>query len=60
MHNAGYANLESRRPIHIHDHMRLTSVAKAFSGAVALALVASGQLSLDDTIRLWLPELPQT
>ncbi|HEX5551270.1 MAG TPA: serine hydrolase domain-containing protein [Nitrospira sp.] len=60
VHTAGYANLESRRPIHIHDHMRLASVAKAFSGAAALSLVASGQLSLDDTIRQWLPELPQT
>jgi D-alanyl-D-alanine carboxypeptidase len=35
-------------------------VAKAFSGATALSLVAIGQLSLDDTIRQWLPELPQT
>jgi D-alanyl-D-alanine carboxypeptidase len=60
VHTAGYANLESKRAIHIHDHMRLASVAKAFSGAAALSLVASGQLSLDDTIRQWLPELPQT
>ena len=60
LHTAGVANLESRRPIHIHDHMRLASVAKAFSGAAALSLVASGQLSLDDTLRQWLPELPQT
>jgi D-alanyl-D-alanine carboxypeptidase len=60
LHTAGVANLESRRPIHIHDHMRLASVAKAFSGAASLSLVASGQLSLDDTIRQWVPELPQT
>ena len=40
--------------------MRLASVAKAFSGAAALSLVASGQVSLDSTIRQWLPELPQT
>lgn len=60
VHTAGVSNLESRRPIHIHDHMRLASVAKAFSGAAALSLVTSGQLSLDDTILKWLPELPQT
>src|SRR5262245_52904603 len=60
VHTAGVANLESRRPIHIHDHMRLASVAKAFSGAAALSLVTSGQLTLNDTIRQWLPELPQT
>jgi len=41
VHTAGYANLESKRAIHIHDHMRLASVAKAFSGAAALSLVAS-------------------
>jgi D-alanyl-D-alanine carboxypeptidase len=59
VHTAGVAKLESRKPIDIHEHMRLASVAKAFSGAAALSLVASGQLSLDDTIRQWLPELPQ-
>jgi D-alanyl-D-alanine carboxypeptidase len=57
---AGYANLESKRPIRIHDHMRLASVAKAFSGAAALTLVARGRLSLDDTIGQWLPDLPQS
>jgi D-alanyl-D-alanine carboxypeptidase len=60
VHTAGVANLASRNPIHTHDHMRLASVAKAFSGAAALSLVTSGQLSLDDTIRQWLPQLPQT
>src|SRR5262245_8034640 len=60
VHTAGVANLEHRRPIHIHDHMRLASVAKAFSGAAALSLVTSGQLTLNDTILKWLPELPQT
>src|SRR5215467_6627595 len=60
VHTAGVANLEHRTPIHIHDHMRLASVAKAFNGAAALSLVTSGQLSLNDTILKWLPELPQT
>jgi D-alanyl-D-alanine carboxypeptidase len=36
-------------------HMRIASVAKAFSGAVALALVSEGKLSLDDTIGERLP-----
>jgi D-alanyl-D-alanine carboxypeptidase len=40
------------------DHMRIASVAKAFSGAVALNLVRSGKLSLDDTIGKVLPTLP--
>jgi D-alanyl-D-alanine carboxypeptidase len=40
------------------DHMRIASVAKAFSGAVALHLVREGKLSLDDTIAKVLPTLP--
>jgi D-alanyl-D-alanine carboxypeptidase len=40
------------------DHMRIASVAKAFSGAVALNLVRAGKLGLDDTIGQRLPSLP--
>ena len=39
------------------QHVRIASMAKAFSGAVALALVAQGKLSLDDTIGERLPGL---
>ncbi|MEO8968911.1 MAG: serine hydrolase domain-containing protein, partial [Solirubrobacteraceae bacterium] len=35
--------------------MRIASIAKAFSGAVALHLVAQGRLSLEDTIGQQLP-----
>ncbi|WP_345708227.1 serine hydrolase domain-containing protein [Kitasatospora paranensis] len=40
------------------DHMRIASVAKAFSGAVALRLVDRGALGLDDTLGQRLPDLP--
>ena len=39
----------------VGDHMRIASIAKAFSGAVALHLVAQGRLCLDDTIGQELP-----
>jgi D-alanyl-D-alanine carboxypeptidase len=39
--------------------MRIASVAKAFSGAVALSLVSKGVLSLNDTIGDLLPGLPK-
>ena len=38
--------------------MRIASVAKAFSGAVALNLVQQGRLGLDDTIGQRLPGMP--
>lgn len=40
------------------DHMRIASVAKAFSGAVALNLVRAGKLGLDDTIAQRLAGMP--
>ncbi|MBI3801302.1 MAG: beta-lactamase family protein [Deltaproteobacteria bacterium] len=58
VHTAGVADIATHRPIDIDDHMRLASVSKAFSGAAALALVASGRLSLDDTIGSKRPDLP--
>jgi D-alanyl-D-alanine carboxypeptidase len=38
--------------------MRIASVAKAFSGALALRLVQDGRLGLDDTIGARLPDVP--
>ncbi|MFE9773237.1 serine hydrolase domain-containing protein [Streptomyces sp. NPDC005931] len=55
---AGVADLGTGRRPHIDDHMRIASTAKAFSGAVALSLVDRGLLSLDDTLRERLPQLP--
>jgi D-alanyl-D-alanine carboxypeptidase len=58
-YRAGAADLQTGRAIRASDHMRLASVSKAFSGAVALALVDRGRLSLDDTIGKLLPWLPR-
>lgn len=55
---AGRANIERRGAPRATDHMRIASVAKAFSGAVALQLVRDGKLGLDDTIAQRLPSLP--
>jgi D-alanyl-D-alanine carboxypeptidase len=55
---AGVADLATKQTITSGDEMRLASVSKAYSGAVALALVSSGRLSLSDTIGKWLPSLP--
>ena len=58
LHQAGTADLATGAPIRAFESMRLASVAKAFSGAVALSLVAAGRLSLNDTVGQRLPGLP--
>jgi len=59
LHRAGTADLADGVPIQAFDSIRLASVSKAFSGAVALSLAADGTLSLGDTIGKWLPGLPR-
>ena len=58
LHTAGVADLATGAPIGVDDHARLASVAKAFSGAAALSVVADGGLALTDTIGERLPALP--
>ncbi|WP_225802150.1 serine hydrolase [Streptomyces sp. NK15101] len=58
VYRAGTAEVGTRRPPRPDDHMRIASVAKAFSGAVALSLVDRKALGLDDTIGGRLPQLP--
>ena len=55
---AGRADVRYRRAPRPTDHMRIASVAKAFSGAVALNLVEAGKLGLDETIAQRLAEMP--
>jgi D-alanyl-D-alanine carboxypeptidase len=52
----GTANTKTGRRPSVDDRMRIASMAKAFNGAIALALVERGALSLDDTVGEWLPE----
>ncbi|HWS81676.1 MAG TPA: serine hydrolase domain-containing protein [Rubrobacter sp.] len=59
VHTFGVRNIKSGLPIRIDDRMRIASVAKAFSGAVALSLVSKGALSLNDTIGKLLSGLPE-
>ena len=56
--STGRADIEKSAKPRATDHMRIASVAKAFSGAVALHLVREGTLGLDDTIAKVLPTLP--
>src|SRR3954452_7946920 len=44
-------------PIGLRDHIRIASVSKAFSGAIAMALVKRRKMRLDETIGDLLPAL---
>jgi D-alanyl-D-alanine carboxypeptidase len=58
VYRAGTARVGQSVPLEPTDHIRLASVSKAYSGAVALSLVADHVLSLSDTVGKWLPSLP--
>lgn len=51
----GTANVKTGRKPAVRDHYRIASIAKAYNGAVALALADRGLISLDDTVGEWLP-----
>ncbi|HEY7138087.1 MAG TPA: serine hydrolase domain-containing protein [Acidimicrobiia bacterium] len=59
LHTGGVADRATGTPFRLDDRMRVASVAKAFSGATALSVVARGRLSLDTTIGERLPMLPR-
>ncbi len=58
VHAAGTGTVGQELPITGTDHLRIASVAKAYSGATALALVRDGKLGVDDTVGRWLPAQP--
>jgi D-alanyl-D-alanine carboxypeptidase len=56
---AGVGNVATQVPIAVDDTVRIASVSKAFSGAIALSLVSQKRLKLTDTIGQRLPGLPE-
>lgn len=60
VYRAGVSDVSSGARMGVTRYMRLASVSKAFSGAVALALVDRHVLSLSDTVAKWLPWLPRS
>lgn len=57
--SAGVAKVGSSRPPRATDHMRIASIAKAFSAAIALQLVQQRRLELNDAIARRDPALPR-
>ena len=56
----GMANLETNEKASPQTNYRLASITKQFTAAAILILAENGKLSLDDSIRHWLPSLPAT
>src|SRR6185437_9516434 len=56
----GMADLEKGIKATPQTDYRLASVTKQFTAAAILLLRQDGKLSLQDSVRKWLPELPQT
>ena len=54
----GMADLEAGEKATPQTNYRLASITKQFTAAAILLLVEQGKLSLDDSIRHWLPTLP--
>ncbi len=54
----GMADLEHDVPIAIDTIFEVGSVSKQFTAAAVLLLARDGQLSLDDKVRQYIPELP--
>ncbi len=54
----GLADLEEHRKATPATNYRLASVSKQFTAAAILLLAQDGKLTLDDSIRHWLPSLP--
>jgi CubicO group peptidase (beta-lactamase class C family) len=54
----GMANLEHEVPITPASIFHVASVSKQFTAMAIMLLAAEGKLALDDTVRKYLPELP--
>lgn len=54
----GVASIEDGRPITPRSTFNLGSASKPFTALAALMLEQRGQLSTDDDVRRWVPELP--
>lgn len=54
----GLADLEHRTPITSDTRFYIASVSKQFTAMSIVLLAQDGKLSLDDSVRRWVPELP--
>jgi CubicO group peptidase (beta-lactamase class C family) len=56
---SGVSNLETQEPMQTDDIFQIGSTTKAFTAATVLKTVESGEISLDDTLGQWLPDVAE-
>lgn len=52
---AGYADIESQRPMRLDTHFRIASMTKPVTAVGALILIEDGKLALDDPVERYIP-----
>lgn len=52
----GYANRQFKVPNTLHTRFKIASITKAFTAALILRLHEQGKISLDHTIKTYLPD----
>jgi len=56
----GYANLDHRVPVHADTIFQSGSIGKMFTATAIMLMVEDGKLKLDESIRTYLPDSPQS
>jgi D-alanyl-D-alanine carboxypeptidase len=57
-YTAGHADLATQQPMTPDHRYRVGSTTKTFTAVVLLQLVAEGRLRIEDTVDIWLSDLP--
>jgi D-alanyl-D-alanine carboxypeptidase len=57
-YTAGFADLTTRQQMTPDHHYRIGSTTKTFTAVVLLQLLTEGKITLQDTLAMWLPDLP--
>lgn len=54
----GEADITSKRPLTVNSVFNLASVSKPITAMAILSLVQEEKVNIDDSVKLWIPELP--
>jgi CubicO group peptidase (beta-lactamase class C family) len=56
----GLANIEHQIPVHADTIFQSGSIGKQFTAVAVMLLVEDGKLRLDESVRTWLPDAPES